>query len=354
MARLSGSNPYTRIFGKEPIKSINRISQTEEIMNDLTSQSAGQQIFMITGVRGSGKTVLMTEIAGKIRSMKEWIVVELNPAKDLLVGFASKLYEQKGVSKIIDAASINLSAFGIGLGVSSSRPVTDIEVAIERMLAALKKKNKRVLVAIDEVAGTDEMRVFASAFQIFIRQDYPLYLLMTGLYENIDELQNNKILTFLHRAPKIRMTPLNMGSVAENYKTEFKLSEESAREMAGLTFGYPFAFQVLGYYTYEYEGDYKKAIADTRQYLEEYVYDKIWSELSENDRKVMVAIARSSNGKTVSVRNQVDMPTNIFSTYRNRLIKKGVINGETRGYVKMTLPFFKEFVLDRAVELEEM
>ena len=48
------------------------------------------------------------------------------------------------------------------------------------------------------------------------------------------------------------------------------------------------------------------------------------------------------------------METNIFSTYRERLIRKGVINGETRGYVKMILPFFKEYVLDREAEMNAL
>lgn len=354
MDKVAKNNPFSRMFGKEPSQTIKRISQTEEILNALLSDSPDQQIFMITGVRGSGKTVLMTEIAKRIREEKDWIVVELNPARDLLTGLASKLYEEKGVSNILEAASINLSAFGIGVGVSGSKPVTDIEVALERILSELKKKKKRVLVTIDEVTSTEEMRVFASAFQIFIRKEYPLYLIMTGLYENIDELQNDKILTFLHRAPKVKLTPLNIGSIAENYKNVFGCLDSDARTMAGLTMGYPFAFQVLGYYTYEKNGDYKAAIADTRQYLEESVYDKIWSELSLNDRRVLGAIAKSPDGKTIGIREQINMETNIFSTYRERLIRKGVINGETRGYVKMILPFFKEYVLDREAEMNAL
>ncbi|MBR3317729.1 MAG: hypothetical protein IKG21_07965 [Atopobiaceae bacterium] len=34
------------------------------------------------------------------------------------------------------------------------------------------------------------MRVFAASFQVFLRQNLPVFLLMTGLYENINELQN--------------------------------------------------------------------------------------------------------------------------------------------------------------------
>ena len=43
-------------------------------------------MFIITGVRGSGKTVMMTEISQKLRENDQWIVIELNPVTDLLKG----------------------------------------------------------------------------------------------------------------------------------------------------------------------------------------------------------------------------------------------------------------------------
>ena len=43
--------------------------------------------------------------------------------------------------------------------------------------------------------------------------------------------------------------------------------------MAGLTKGYPFAFQVLGYLTWNYGGDYYGFLGEYEQYLSEFVYD---------------------------------------------------------------------------------
>ena len=51
------------------------------------------------------------------------------------------------------------------------------------MLGALKRKGKKVLITIDEVVNTKEMRLFISAFQIFLREELPVFLLMAGLYE---------------------------------------------------------------------------------------------------------------------------------------------------------------------------
>lgn len=50
---------------------------------------------MITGIRGCGKTVFMTEIAKKLKANKDYIVVELNPSGDLLMDFAASLASGK-------------------------------------------------------------------------------------------------------------------------------------------------------------------------------------------------------------------------------------------------------------------
>ena len=229
----------------------------------------------------------------------------------------------------------------------NTAPITDIELAIGKMLESLKRKGQRILITIDEVSNSQNMRTFASAFQILVRQDLPVYLLMTGLYENVNELQNEKNLTFLYRAPKIELGPLNLGTIANNYKTNFDLEDFDAVQMARLTKGYSFAFQVLGYLTWRNHGDYQGIIPQYKQYLEEYVYEKLWSELSATDKKVAYAIAHTEDGKIIQVRENTGMSTNQFNPYRKRLIQKGIITGESRGYVSFVLPLFKEFVLER-------
>ena len=61
-------NPFSLSFGKEPISLINRSMQTAEIIETFEDENPAYQVCMITGVRGSGKTVMLTEITKKIRS----------------------------------------------------------------------------------------------------------------------------------------------------------------------------------------------------------------------------------------------------------------------------------------------
>ena len=330
---------------------ISRAPQSAEILENFCSEEPSQQIYMITGVRGTGKTVFMTDISQKLRQKKNWIVVELNPERDLLKSLASKLSSEDELARIFQNARINLSFFGLGLEVIGTAPVTDIETALTKMLESLKRHGKRVLITIDEAVSTPDMRIFANAFQIFIRQDLPVFLLMTGLYENISTLQNEKSLTFLYRAPKIELAPLNIGAISRNYKKTFQLEEPAALKMAKLTRGYSFAFQVLGYFTWENHGQMEDILDDYRQYLEDYVYEKIWSELSEGDRRILSGVARTATGKISEVREILNIGTNEFNPYRKRLIKKGIINGDVRGYVRFVLPLFEQFVLENQADV---
>lgn len=339
------NNPFTLTFGKEPVQLIRRNVQSEEVSNAFLNEPRTQQVFMITGIRGSGKTVFMTETSRFISEQEDWIVLELNPEKDLLTNLAAKLASENELAHIFQAAAINLSFFGFGLTVNGVPPITDIEFALQKMLTSLKKKGKHLLVTIDEVTNTPQMRIFAAAFQIFVRQNLPICLLMTGLYENINALQNEESLTFLYRAPKIELGPLNIGTIAEDYRKVFDLDEKASLEMAKATKGYSFAFQVLGYFRWEHPADQKIAWTKSREYLDEYAYSKIWMELSKKDRMVLHAIAQTKQGKISEIREILGMTNNEFSPYRQRLIKKGIISGEERGYVRFLLPFFDQFVL---------
>ena len=340
-------NPYTLMFGIEPPQFITRPMQSALVLDTFQNDAASQMIYVVTGVRGSGKTVFLTEISRKIREWDDWIVVELNPDRQLLESLAAKLCSENALAKIFKSAKINLSFFGFGLEVSGSAPIADIETALSRMLESMKKSGKKLLITIDEVVSTPDLRAFANAFQIFVRQGLPVYLLMAGLYENVQSLQNEKSLTFLYRAPKIKLTPLNQRMMANSYRKTLGITSEKALEMAKLTRGYPFAFQVLGYFSWE-AGEYSEDVLDTfRLYLEEYAYEKIWSELSPEDRRVAVAIAETDTGKISEIREKLHMTSNQFNPYRMRLIRKGLLNGDERGYVRFMLPLFEEFVKER-------
>lgn len=342
------SNPFSLSFGTRPAELIERPVQASEITESFLSEYVNQRTYMITGVRGSGKTVLLTELAAYFRDRKDWTVIPLSPESDMIHSLAAKLSNARQYYEVFRDAKINLSLFGFGLEVDGEPPVTDDETAILRMLKSIRDKGGNVLVTVDEVTNNENVRKFAAVYQILIREEMPLCLIMTGLYENIYDLQNEKSLTFLYRAPKIQLKPLNFPAMADTYENTIGVEHKTAVQMAKLTKGYAFAFQVLGYFTYKDDNrDYRKVIAKYRQYLDEFVYEKLWSELSAKDRNIIICMAQTGAETVLEIRTETKMNSNEFSKYRLRLIRKGLVDGNMRGRMVFTLPLFKEFVLNQ-------
>ena len=341
-------NPFSLTFGKEPVNVISRDKQINEIVEGFTTDNPEFQVCMITGVRGSGKTVMMTEVASVIRANDDWIVTELSPDRDVLHALTAELSNRRELMQIFRDAKINLSFLGFGLEIDAEPPITDIVVALDKMLSQLTKKGKKILITIDEVVSNQFIREFSSQFQIFMRKNYNVFLLMTGLYEKVYELQNEDTLTFLYRAPKFEMGPLNARLVAKQYQKVFDISKEEADAMADLIRGYPYAYQVLGYLCYKKQCPYDKVIDEFDAYLSEYVYEKIWSELSERDRKFVRALAESEDGRIADIRRIAGMSSETASVYRDRLLKKGLVSSKTYGHLSFTLPRFGEYVVQQS------
>ena len=335
--------------GTLPEQFISRPRQTDTILSDFLADKPGTNTYMITGVRGSGKTVMLTEIAMRLSERDDWVAVELNPEYEMMDALASKLYNLENVKPFFAKARINLSVAGSGASVEKTGPSMTSEVIVEKMLKVLAKHGKRLIITVDEVSNSEYVKKFAHSYQIMLRNGYPVYLIMTGLYENIYDLQNEKTLTFLYRVPRLVLEPLNLPTVAGTYATVFDISAEEAAAMAALTKGYPFAFQVLGYIKWIQKGRaLNQIIPEYDHYLAEYIYDKIWHELSDTDRRVVLAMSGSEDYmKIQTLREALEMSSSLFSTYREKLIRKGLVDVSKYGYIGLILPRFREFAVAR-------
>ena len=340
------ANPYSIMFGKEPVRNIRRDKQLRQITDDFTASTPTMQVYMITGVRGSGKTVFLSDAVSYFKKQEEWVVVNISSDGDIMDKIVSTLAAEKTLARIFQNASINLSFFGVGLEVSGAPRINNAEVALKKMLESLQKQNQRVLIAIDEIIKSKEMVAFASAFQLFVRENLPVFLLMTGLHENIEELQNVKNLTFLYRAPKMVMEPLMIRRMQEDYTQTLEVDSETALTMARETRGYPYAFQLIGYFTWLNHGKYTEDVRkEWRARLSDYAYDIIWKQLSEKDRLVAYGIAKTTSHKTSDIRESLGFSQNEFNPYRKRLLKKGLVKSDHWGELTFTLPYFEAYVL---------
>lgn len=340
---MSAKNPYTLVFGHEPQSLIERHYQNEEILNDFLDDNPTYRVCMITGVRGCGKTVALTSLSNNLSKDSNWITINLNPERDLLIGLAAELSYRRELHHIFKDAKINISIFGFGIEMDNVPPISDVSVVLKDMLKQLTRKGKKVLVAIDEVRPNKNIREFVSQFQIFIREKIDIYLLMSGLYNQITNLQNTDSLTFLQRAPKISLEPLNISSMKNSYKKNLNINDEKAIEMAKFTKGYAFAFQLLGYICWKNNCSLKNAIDEFDELIEDYSYNKIWSGCSETDKKFL-SILSNEPTKLEVLKKKLKMSNGSISTYRLRMIKAGIIYSPTHGLVDFALPRFKEYI----------
>lgn len=342
-------NPFTLSFGNKPYEYLSRENDKNDIIKKLMDEPPMSHCFIITGVRGSGKTVMLTSISKQINLENNWIVLDLNPLDDMREALAAKIYTQGKVKHLFIEKNFNFSFHGLTFSITGKNPILNIDDLLSKMFKELKKNNIKVLITIDEVSNNQYMKQLALSFQMLLREDYDLFILATGLFENISALENDNNMTFLIRAPKLYLCPLNLSKIALSYKQTLGLDEDESIKCAKMTKGYAFAFQLLGYLMFESKVKAldENLLSKYDSYLEEFAYNKIWSGLTQVEQKILTAMNSNNKVKIGTLLDNLNMKKEYFSQYRSRLIKKGLIDGQEHGFIIFTLPRFNEFIKNK-------
>ncbi len=339
------TNPFNITFGKVPLNKINRDFELDEINESFSNENPAFELCFLTGPRGCGKTVALTTLCEHYENEKDFIVVELNPEMDMLEQLASKLIDAGKLKKLFVKAEFNFSFHGLSFSIKGDEPITHISTLLDRIFLYLKDKGLKVLISIDEVTSNSYMKIFAHEFQNLIRKKYDLFLLMTGLYENISSLENEKSLTFLYRAPKIYLSPLSLRSITTSYQSIFNLSKDQAMKLAKLTDGYAFAYQLLEYILFKNEKTEadQEILDEFDDYLENRVYAKIWESISKREKEILnlVSIGKNTNQEVIKA---LDITSNSLSVYKKKLELIGILDNKERGVLKIKLPRFSNFI----------
>ena len=348
-------NPFTTTFSKAPEYTYIATHKTDEILENYSYDSPSESVYKITGVRGSGKTVILAKVEEELRSEwnreKGWLVFDLNPTRDMLGQIAAMLHKEgfgkSGTKNRSVSVSATVLGTGGGVGYASEKEdiFFDIGVEVESMIQQAQEKGKKILIGIDEVSKTSEMIKFASEYGRWLRANYPVYLVCTGLYENIQEVSNVKNLTFFRRATTIKTEPLNVVRMSEMYKSKLNIETSEAREMAKCTKGYAYAFQKLGalYFKKKNTEVLDDLIPDLKAELFAYSYEKIWEEMTETDRFLISLITEKKEYKREEVLGLMGERAGNYSVYRDRLIKRGILEAR-QAYISLALPFFADYV----------
>ena len=334
-------NPFNTNSKVIPKQLISRKLELEEIYNSLSLKLSNNEIFIISGIRGSGKTVAMTSVSDFYKNQDEWIVVDLNSEYDLLSQLASNIIDTLKLRKLFIKAEFNFSFQGFGISLKGDIPILNVSTLLKKIFEYLKKKNIKVLITIDEIVSNQYTRIFAHEFQSFLRENFNVYLLMTGLYENVASFTKEKSLTFLYRAPKIYLKELNLMSIANSYKKIFSLTLEKSVEFAKFTKGYAYGYQLLGDILF-ISKDYslsQKNIEKFDEIIYERAYSIIISELTPKEKEIL--FVSLENNLNEFIINKLKISKSQLSNYKNVLNKKGIIEKDSNS-ILFKLPRFKE------------
>ena len=355
------TNPYNPSFGRKPERFLGRNIIVHEILSALKNQGSPWRTTLLVGVRGSGKTALLSDINESASSAKDCIVVSVTPEDSILNDILSQLHSclPKSIVKNIPTPSKLTLAGIVELDIDNKEPyfLNNFRYQITSMLEQLRKKKYNVLFLIDESQKHSVgMRTFIATYQHLIREKFDVSLVLAGLPNVISDILNDSVLTFLRRANQTQLDNVEISLVKHDFKEVFKAFDISSgilESAAMITRGYPYLIQLMGFYLWEFlasgtndENILEKVIVHAKSMMFQNVHKLLFRELSAGDKEFVYAMAEDHNVSMFSdIISRTGKGKNHLSTYRIRLIDHGYIQAVGRGKLTFCLPFTREFLI---------
>ncbi len=353
------SDPFTRTPGIAGGAFID-MHYADRIIKSFEDEASYKYIYKIVGLRGSGKSVEYSKIIEKMSEKSDWLVYTLSAAGEMVQALIAKISDEPFIDSQTKTTTYGDNAsVGGGIPFLSGEISTNIsvtstqnsayysaEATLEKMVKKAGQEGFKILVGVDDIVKTQYSVEFLSILgAMILRKDTRVYFVCTGLAKNIEDFSDEPNLTFFKRSDLVEIGSLSKYDVAAMYQKLLNVSMEDAANMAKFVRGYAYAYQVLGslYYNKKSYQVLEDLYPQFDRILFADSYDLIWKSLTLAEQELVKCIIKSGTNKVSDVKNIMDNPAS-YPVLRNRLELKHVINCDTRGYVSIELPRFKEFV----------
>ena len=354
-------------FGNRPDRIIGRDGELNAFISGLSEPvGARERCTLILGQRGMGKTAMLLEIAD--RALAEGFVVARVTAHEHMPSNIIEQIQLNGERYFREEkrhiSGVNAGAMGFSFGLSFSEPAQQqygFRAKLSLLCDRLAEKKKGVLILIDEVYTSSAMREVAASYQELVGDQKNIAMCMAGLPHAVSGVLNDKVLTFLNRANKVRLGAISVESIRAYYEQTFhamgiSVSKELLEQSAKMTEGLPYLMQLIGYYLTIYSKDsaiiteevLNKAHISALKDMDDNVFVPILAPLSDNDRAFLYAMAGCSEPVTTAeLKEKLGPDGPAIQPYRKRLIEAGIIEAPRRGELVFSVPFFDKYLRNR-------
>ncbi len=362
-------NPFKPTAGMTPPVLIGRETVIDDFMDGLDEgPGAPGRLMRITGPRGSGKTVLLTQL-GDIANDRGWTVVNVSGREPL----CASIQEQLAHDTRIRSLDIRISLPVVSAEAHLGGPAEELSFreVLTRATRSLTSHGSGLLITVDEVqdASRDEMATIATSVQYMIRQQQNISLLFAGITTGVLDLLNGKGITFLRRAKAEELASIPTYEVARALRKTIETSgllvdDDALSYAAGQTHGYAYLIQLVGYYVWR-EGrlhsresvtitlaDAKRGSEVAAREFGSSVLETAISGLTKPAVDYLLAMTEDENSSsTAEIARRMGMPASSANTYRRILIERQIIESTAPGFVAFSIPFMREYLLQHRADI---
>lgn len=369
-------NPFKPTAGKMPPVLVGREQDIADFFEGLNGGAgAPGRLMLVTGQRGFGKTVLLTEFA-RIAKAQGWPVL-LETASG---GMCARIIEALRPSVSVKGATLapQVSLNGVGSASLGNVSISPKEMAptLRSVIAERLKgveEGKGIFVAIDEAqAGTtEEMVALATSVQLIIQDqdlsDLPdsrkkgIAFAFAGVPSVVDEYLDNKVLTFLRRCQRHDLGSIPVPDIRNAYvqtvhEAGKRIAEDVAAEAAEVSGGYPYMIQLVGHYMWqssdmrksqdiEHE-DVERAGRDAARSFQDAVCAPAFRGLTKAQKDFCLAMLEDDPSPSAvrEVAQRAGRSVAWANRYRKSLIDAHIIASAAPGMVHFDVPFFADYL----------
>ncbi|MBI1216974.1 MAG: AAA family ATPase [Rhodobacteraceae bacterium] len=380
-------NPFSPGAGTPPPKLAGReelLTRTEVTLGRVKAGRPAKS-FIVVGLRGVGKTVLLNEVYQKATRLGyQAVQIEAHENKRLPALLLPKLRQVLlSLDRIARAKESGKRALGVLAAFASAltAKIGDLEFSLsiepesgtadsgdlendladlfEAIGRAASDKETAVALIIDELQylSEDEMSALIMAMHRVQQRQLPLVLIGGGLPQILALAGRSKSyaerLFDYPRVDSLSEVDAREALVVPLEEEEVKIAEDAVEEIIRRTKGYPYFLQTWGHFAWNTAQEDRISVEDvavaTQQALsslDESFFRVRFDRLSGAEKDYLFAMADLGGGphRSGDIASKLGRKVESVAPIRNSLIKKGMLFSPSHGDTAFTVPMFDEYL----------